>query len=172
MAISPAFTVAQTPTAPAYVVVTDTSTGSDASIASRRVYFQDAYGNYVVPSGTSTSYVEWAYADSSITINLLTTDLAVNVTVQWLDASNVVLYTLSEEYCLSEYNQQFFYYLLQNLALTPSIAQDANYFSNMSTYWMNIIGAQQAVTIGADISASQNSINRADIMRNNENKYF
>lgn len=172
MAISPAFTVAQTGTAPNLVLITDTSTGSDGDITQRRVFVQTATGTYLVSTGTTTDYTQWSYSDASISLDILSTDQAVSITVQWLDVSNAVLYTLTQLYCLAEYNKTFFYYLIQQQALTPSIIQDANYFSNMATLWMNITGAIQAVEIGADISASQNCLDRATYMQNNQQDFF
>lgn len=172
MAISPAFTISQSALTPGSVTATDTSTGTDAAISQRRIFFQTAYGTYLVVDGTLTTYEPWAYADASDTWDLLDEDSAVSVTVQWLNAADTVLYTLTQVYCLSEFNKQFFYYLQQQAALTPGIPQDTNYFSNMATYWMNITGAIQAVEIGADIAASQNCLNRATNMMNNQTKYF
>lgn len=172
MALSPAFSVSQSALNPALVLVTDTSTGSDGAIVSRRVYVQTSTGTYLVPSGTTTDYTVWPYADASISLNILAQDSACAVTVQWLDVSNNILYTLTQLYCFAEYNKQFFYYLIQQQALTPSIIQDANYFGNIATYWMNIVGGINAVEIGADISASQNCLNRATYMMQNQQDTF
>ena len=49
MSFSPAFTASQSAATPSTVVFTDTSTGSDGSIASRRIYVTDNNGNAVVP---------------------------------------------------------------------------------------------------------------------------
>lgn len=172
MPITPAFTISQSALNPAAVTATDTSTGSDIDISVRRIFFQTAYGTYLVESGTSTDYEVWSYADASETWDILTEDSACSITVQWLNAGGTVLYTLTQVYCLAEFNKQFFYYLQQQPALTPSVPMDTNYFSNMATYWMNITGAIQAVEIGADIAASQNCLNRATNMMNNQSMYF
>ena len=172
MPITPAFTASQSGLSPTVVTLTDDSTGSDVNITQRRVYFQNAYGSYVVASGTSTQYMPWSYADSSQAFNILTVDLSLAITVQWLDSSDTVLYSLTQLYCFPQYNKNFFYYLLQNQALSPWIYQDNPYNGNLALYWVNIIGAIQAVEIGADISASQNCLNRATNMMNNESMYF
>lgn len=172
MPIVPAFTISQSSIAPSNVTATDTSTGSDVSITSRRIFFQTTLGTYLVETGTSTQYESWAYADSSDTWNILTTDQALSITVQWLDVSNNILYTLTQVFCLAAYNKQFFYYLGQQQALTPGIIQDSNYFSNMATYWMLITGAIQAIEIGADVASSQNCLNAATQMMQNQSYYF
>lgn len=172
MPITPSFQISQSSVNAALITATDDSSGSDVAITQRRIYFQTSIGTYLVESGTTTDYEQWAYADSSDTWEILTTDEALSITVQWLDVSNNVLYSLTQVYCLSQYNRQFFYYLVQQQALTPSIIQDQTYFSNMATYWMNIIGAIKAVEIGADIAASQNCLNRATYMMTNQSLFF
>jgi hypothetical protein len=166
------FSISQTPSNPALVIAEDTSTGADAAIVSRRITFTDSAGNTVVPSGTSTSYVAWALATNPITITLLTSDMAFNITVQWLDVSNTVLYTKSETYCLAEYNKSYLYYLIAQQAQAYPIIQDTNYWSNVGIFWVNIIGAIKAVELANDIASSQASLNRSTFMQQNANLYF
>jgi len=172
MALTPAFTISQSALTPGVVTATNTATGTDAAVTQLRIYFQTTSGTYLVVSGTTTDYESWALADVSDSWDILDTDQSLSVTVQWLSVANAVLYTLTQVFCLSQYNKNFFYYLVQQQALTPSILQDSNYFSNMATYWMNITGAIQAVEIGADIAASQNCLDRATYMLDNSNLFF
>jgi hypothetical protein len=172
MPLSPAFTISQSALTPAYITATDASTGSDAAIAIRRIYFETNLGTNLVESGNDEDYETWSYADSSDTWDILDTDQALSVTVEWLNSSNVVLYELTQVFCLSQFNKNFFIYLIQNQGLTPGVLQNANYFSSISTYWMNIIGAIKAIEIGADISGSQNCLDRATEMMQKQNVYF
>lgn len=172
MPITPAFTAAQSGLTPSVVTLTDTSTGSDVLITQRRVYFQTNQGAYLVPSGTLTDYATWAYADTSESFDILTVDYALSVTVQWLDSSDTVLYTLTQLYCFPQNLKNFFYYLFQQQALSPIVPLDTNYYLNISTLWSNIIGAIQSVEVGADIASSQNCLNRATYMMQNESEFF
>ena len=173
MSFSPAFTCAQSTAAPSTVVFTDTSTGTDGSIDSRRIYVTDYAGNYIVPTGTSTSYISWPLATNPITVqNLLTQDTACNVLVQWLDSGGNVLYESDEDFPFVATNQQFYFYLIQQLALSPTTLQDTTFASNLALYWTYIIGAINAISYGDSISASQNMINLANNMMNNQNYYF
>lgn len=172
MPFQEAFSASQSGLTPNTVTLTDDSTGSNAAIASRRVYFQTANGAYLVPSGTTTDYATWSYADTSASFAVLEEDKALAITVQWLDVSNNILYSLTILYCFPQFNKNFFYYLFQQQALSPIVVQDTWYYLNLSTYWSNIIGAIQAIEIGADIANSQNCLNRATNMMNNEAKYF
>lgn len=173
MAFSESFTVSQTGLNPDLVILTDDSSGSDVLIVSRRITFTDSQGQTVVPSGTATSYVEWALATNPISVNLYPSlDAALSIKVDWLDASNVVLYTLTQEYPLERVNKNFFVYLLQQQALKPNIVQDTNYYSNLAQYYINIIGGIAMVEDADDLAGSQNCINKATYMMQNQSKYF
>lgn len=172
MPFSPSFTVSQNPINPGYIVVNDTSTGTDNLIVSRRVTIKDSEGNYIVPSGTTTDYIVWALGTTSIALNVLTQDTAANIKVEWLYSGNVVQYTANANYCFTQYNQQFLYYLIQLQSLNYNIIQDTNYWGNVGIFWTNIKGAINAVEIGNDIVAAQVCLNRATNMANNQAKYF
>lgn len=167
------FTVGQSPSSPDSVVFEDTSTGTDVAVTQRRIYITDNDGNAVVPSGTATAYIAWPLATNPITVsNLLTVDLAVNIDVQWLDVSNNILYEDDNEFCLREFNKQNFIYLIQNQALSPGVVQDETYFSNLCQYWINIVGANVMVEDAVDLSGSQNCLNRATNMLDNQQLFF
>lgn len=168
----PNFTVAQTPQNPAIVVIADTSTGTPTTpIVSKRIYVKDYLGNYIVPAGVNTNYIEWDIVDNPLTLNLLTQDVAVNIKVEWLDSLDVE-YELDNNYCFSEFNKQFLYYLIQLQSMTYNIIQDTNYWGNVSTFWINVIGAVNSVEIGNDIYASQVCLNRATFMAQNQSNFF
>lgn len=172
MAFVQDFSISQTALNPALIIAEDTSTGVDAAITQRRIFFLDSEGNYLAESGVTTDYNAWAYATNPKSFDVLTEDTALQITVQWLDVSNNVLYSKTQSYCLAYYNKQFLYYLVQQQSLNPGIVQDTSYNSNVALFWTTIIGAVNAVTIGDDISASQNSLNRGTEMRNNQSFYF
>lgn len=174
MPFSQNFTVSQTPSNPAYVIFTDTSDGDpgDYDIDIRRIIVTDCNGNYIVPTGTTTTYIEWPLNDNPISLNLLTQDTAVNVEVQWLNVDDEVLYSLDNNYCLSEFNKQFLYYLIQLQSLTYNVIQDNNYWGNVGIFWSNIIGAINSVEIGDDIFASQTCLSRATFMAQNQANFF
>lgn len=172
MPFVPSISVSQSAETPNELTITDNSTGSDGAISVRRVYIQTATGEYLVESGTTTDYEVWAYADSSITLDVLTEDQCVNILVQWLNSSNVVLYSYENQYALSEYNKQFLVTLVAAQGLTPGIVQDSNYSGNIAIFWTNIIAGINQVEFAADIAGGQNCFNRATNMRLQENLYF
>lgn len=172
MPLSPAFSISQTALNTRLAIATDTSTGSDVAITGRRITFTTNSNTTLVVSGTTTSYNLWALVDTTASFNILPQDYALSILVQWVNVSGTVLYSSIQSYCLAYNNKQNFYYLIQQQALTPNIVQDANYYSNLAIYWANIIGAEQAIEIGNDLSASQNCLDRATEMLTNEAKYF
>lgn len=172
MPIVPLISVSQSALTPNIVSVEDVSTGSDIAITQRRIFVQTATAVYLVPSGTTTDYTQWAYATDNIDLDILTQDECVNMVVQWLNVSDVVLYTYENQYALSEYNKQFLVYLVQQQGLQPGIVQDTNYNGSIGTFWTNIIAGINQVEFGGDIAGGQNTFNRATEMRLNEDKYF
>lgn len=172
MPLAPNFSIAQNPTTPSIVVAADTSTGSDAAIVSRRIYFIDADGNYIVPTETTTNYIVWALANASQSFDILTRDKSLQITVEWINVSGSVLYSLSQLFCLSIYSKQFLYYLVQLQGIAPPIIADANYSSNLALVWSNILGAINAVSLASDLKASQNCLDRINNMIQNKGNYF
>src|SRR4051812_32015248 len=93
MALTPNFVASQAGGTPQNLTLTDSSTGSDGAITQRRIYLVQADGTYLTPSGSTTDYIAWAYANASITISdILSNDIALSILVQWLSVTNVVLY--------------------------------------------------------------------------------
>jgi hypothetical protein len=170
MPLTPSFTISQNVLYPNLVIATDDSDGSDIAVTQRRIYVSNSVGTYLVPSGTSTDYSQWIYANSSISLDILTEDTAVSVRVDWLDVSNTVLYTETETYCLALYNKQFLYELVQGMQ--PSITLDTNYNPNTANLWVAILGAENSVEVGGDIVASQACLDRATYLRTNQSNYF
>lgn len=172
MSFTPSFTLGQDPLYPNICVATDDSGGSDAAIDSRTIEITDSNGNPLVPSGTTTDYVVWPYADVAISLAILDQDEAVSATVNWLDINGAVLYTLTDQFCLAQYSKNFFYYLIQLQGLTPSIPADTNYDSNCALFWARVTGAINAIVNNSDLSGSQNCLNKATEMRQQQAKYF
>ena len=152
-------------------MLTDTSTGSDAAITSRRVYLTNSDGDYVVPTGNSTNYVEWPYADSSITIDCLTEDTALSVRVDWLDVSNGILYTKTILCGFTGYNEAFYYQLTQG-QISSNIINDTTYYNNKMNLRVAIDSGNQAIEVGEDIFSAQSCYDIATNLRLNENFYY
>ena len=169
--MSASILVSQSASTPSSLTVTDNSTGLSGTITQRRVYVSNAYGEFLTGNGV-VNYTEWALAEASIVLDILTEDIGALIKVEWLNVSNVVVDEVENTYPLAEYNQQFLYYLLGLQGLTPGVYQDSNYSGNIAIFWTNIIAGINAVEYGNDIAACQNCFNRATQMRLEQNFYF
>lgn len=170
MAYSQSFTAYQIVTNPTGVVVADTSTGSDAAIASRRITITKSDGTTLVPSGTSTSYVVWALSDGSTkTISVLDKDYAVSITVDWLNAGGSVLYTTTTLYGFYYYANVFYQGLLQAQVSNPSLLANKNWLDGISALWTYIDGATNAISLMGDITNAQLMLSKAAWIINNLN---
>lgn len=175
MPLVPNFSTSQTAGSPSVINIQDTSTGSDGAVTQRRVYLVDWQGNYVVPSGTTTSYVQWPLAQTSISIDCLSEDMALSITVEWLNVSNVALYNKTEMVGFTLYNESFYYSLTQAQAAasTPTtILQDTTFLKNKSNLRLFIDSGDQAVTLASDIVSAQQCYNLASNLTNNQDFYF
>lgn len=171
MAFSEDFSVSQSGSTPESFTVTDTSTGSDGAIYARRIYVSNSDGEYLTGDG-SVDYDNWAYADASISLDVLTQSTAVDIRVDWVNSGGTILYTLTQQYCLAQYSKNFLYYLVQLQALTPGVVQDTPYWNNVAIFWANLRGAMNAIEVASDLDASQESLNRCTYMENNQADYF
>lgn len=174
MSFTPAIVVSQSAGTPENITVQDTSTGSDVAIVKRRLFLLQADGTYLVPNGTTTDYIEWALATNPITENLLTQDIALEITVQWLDVSNTVLYTYTNTYGLDAFGNNFFYGLTDGQVpiTNPYLELSSNYYLNKVQFYCYLTSAQQAITWAGDIYKAQIAYDLDQAMIDNSNYYF
>ncbi len=172
MPITPQFTGSQNSGTPNIISFVDTSTGSDSAITQRRIYLLQSNGEYLVPSGVTTNYIPWAYAQSSISLDVLTQDTALSVLVEWLNVSNVVLYSKTLSFGFTAYNETFYYGLTQDLVANPSLYASQDWFYNKMRLRVYIDSGNQAISFASDIVSAQISYGLATEMQTNQNFYF
>jgi hypothetical protein len=172
MPFSPNFSASQTIGVPNSITFTDTSTGTDVNIVSRRVFMQTAANSYLVEEGTTTNYEVWDYLFSAATYNVLDKDYALYITVQWLDGLNVVLYNKTVLLGFTMYNEEFDYQLTQVLSGNPLVMNDNNFFKNKSDLRVNIDGGNQAISYALDIYGAQQCYDRATNFRLNSPYFY
>lgn len=172
MAIVPNFSNAQPIGEPEDVTLVDTSTGTDGNITQRRAYFQTSSGSFLVPSGTTTDYVQWAYVDATLTVDILTKDYALQVKVEWLDVTDVVLYEDTQIIGFTSYNENYDYGLTQKLTGNPANIQDDDFFIRKSELRTAIDSGNQAIERASDITGAQQCYDRATNIRLNGVYYF
>jgi hypothetical protein len=173
MAFSPDFSASQDYGSPSVVTITNTSTGSDSAIVSRRLYFEDANSNYLVPEdNASTQYIAWSLSDNSIACDILDKDYALLVVAQWLDVSGTVLYQQSYRLSFTVFNENFDFLLSQMISANNPLINDNNFFGKKSLLRTFIDSGDKAVSRASDILTAQLCYDEATNLRSNAQYFF
>lgn len=162
----PNFYATQTLGLPSKITLVDTSTGSDVAITSREILLTLFDGSLLTPA------VSWTPSLSIKTLDYLTEDTALQITVIWKDVNGATLYSKTELYVFTMYNETFDYSLTSSQASTPLIVNDSNYYLNRIKLRTEIDNAKTAVSIGGSISNAQYSCDRATYLSSNPNLFF
>ena len=172
MPISPSFTASQNSGTPSIITLTDTSTGSDGAITQRRVYLLQSNGQYLVPTGTTTDYVEWDIVDSTISLNVLVQDTALSITVQWLSVTNTVIESVTTSFAFTAYNETFYYGLTESQVANANLTASTNWYQTKMILRVELDSAYQAITFASDIFSAQAALNRATFISTNQSFFF
>jgi len=173
MSFVASFTANQYISAPNLIVFDDTSVGSDSAIASRRVYMQKSDGTYLVTTETDTSYELWTLAvGSTVSFDVLDKDYALNITVEWLNSSNVVLYSKIVSYGFSTYAKIYNAKLSKAQVSRPSLIDNYNWLNTKFALNTYINAADDAISLGAGITIAQLSLSKAKFIIDNPKLVF
>ena len=178
MALSPSYVASQIIGSPSTIKFVDTSTGSDGSIASRRIYLTDYNNSPIVPTGTTATYIVWPLADSTFLADVLNNrSMALNILVEWVDVNGDIVVSVSTRLQgFTLFAESFYFSLTQAQAMQnqppPTIIGDSEYYSNKGILRTELDSGSQAITIGGDIVSAQGCYDRADFMCNNQQKFF
>ena len=172
MAISPSFTASQNSGTPSIITLTDTSTGTDVTITKRRVYLLQSDGTYLVPTGTTTNYIDWSIADISISLNVLVQDTALSITVQWLTSGDVVVANKTTSFAFTAYNETFYYGLTESQVANANLTASTNWYQTKMILRVELDSAYQAISFASDIFSAQAALNRATFISTNQSYFF
>jgi hypothetical protein len=172
MPLSPNFTASQNSGTPNLIFLTDTSTGSDVTITKRRIYLLQSNGTYLVPTGTTTDYIDWALADVTISLNVLIQDTALSITVQWLSAANVVVANKTTSFAFTAYNETFYYGLTESQVANANLTASTNWYQTKMILRVELDSAYQAISFASDIFSAQAALNRATFISTNQSYFF
>jgi hypothetical protein len=172
MPFVPNFTASQYSGTPSIITLTDTSTGSDVTIVSRRVYLLQANGTFLVPTGNATDYILWDLVDPSIDIDVLSQDTALSITVQWMDAANAVVTSKTISFAFTAYNETFYYGLTESQVANSNLTASTNWYQTKLVLRVEIDSAIQAITFASDIYSAQAALNRATFISTNQSFFF
>ena len=172
MPLVPNFTASQYSGTPSVITLTDTSTGSDVTITSRRVYLLQANGTFLVPAGNTTDYILWDLVDASISIDVLSQDSALSITVQWMNAGNTVVTSKTISFAFTAYNETFYYGLTESQVANANLTASTNWYQTKLILRVEIDSADQAITFASDIYSAQAALNRATFISTNQSYFF
>lgn len=163
MPLTPAFTVAATSSLGS-VIVSDTSTGSDVGLTSRNVTFYKT-------DGTVFYSTTWAIGDATKTIALLTTDLALNVKVDWLTA-DVVTYTTTRLFGSTAFLLTELSTLTRLQTSMPTQMNDRDFYFYKIVLGVEISGVGHSIDLMEDQFAAQGCIDRGQYLITNKNLFY
>ena len=174
MAFAPLFTAESVAGEPQNILFTDTSSGSDSNIVSRRIYFRDYLGSFVVESGSDLEYSEWPLPLATpITLDLLDADAAASITVEWLDVSNVVLYDYTIDATgFTEYSENFDYSTTQLISSNNKLTDDNNFWYNKTKLRTLIDAGNNAILRDSDLYSAQLCYDEATKLRLKSQYFF
>lgn len=155
------------------VTITAVVTGTDAAVTQRRVYLQTDTGDFLVPTGTSTDYIQWVISASTIAIDALgDSDRALRIYVEWLNVSNVVLYDSEQFVGLTLWNESFDYLTTQLISGNPLLMNDNNFWPNKSKLRTLIDAGNNAISFASDLYNAQQCYDAATELRNDAQYLF
>ena len=172
MPLVPNVTASQYSGTPSVITLTDTSTGSDVTITSRRVYLLQSNGTFLVPTGTTTDYIVWPLANSSIDLDVLTEDTALSITVQWMSSTNTVVTSKTISFAFTAYNETFYYGLTESQVANSNLSASTNWYQTKLILRVELDSANQAILFASDIYSAQSALNRATYISTNQAYFF
>ena len=165
MALTPSFTITPLGNGSSFTVA-DTSTGSDGAITDRVITL------YKVDNSVFGIFDFPLSAGSSITINALTQDIALNAIMTWNNNVGTPLYSFSLIFAFVQYALLFLSNLTQFQISNPSIVNDTFYMGNKFNMFTEVQSALNAINTGQSLGAAQSAILRYQNLIVNANDYF
>lgn len=154
---------------PSLIILQDNSEGTDANLTGRTIYLYNADGSLFTPP------IAWVIGDSSITLDVLSEDAALNIRVDWASSNpepDPSTYTYSQIHAFTKYGKDYVYYLTEMQTSNPSITQDRSYYSNKLRLLCEILSAENAINVGHSIYGAAQCIARYTYMIQNPTFYF
>lgn len=174
MPLTPNATITQSLAYPTQLTFTDTSTGSDGTIVTRRVFVITATGKWLTTSGESSTeaYELWPYPiGTPITLAVLSKNTAPSIRIEWWDSGAKVY----EKIIVGTYNlfgYVFGYNLTRDALSDPSVVGVPGYYLNKFTMLTELENSETAISYSSDIYNAQKALDRAQPFIDNRNTYF
>jgi len=153
MPLSPAFSITES-TQLGVVVLTDTSTGTDASVTGRRVRIYKTDGSLFVEEQN------WDINETTITLTILDKDYALNFEVYWDYIATPGVYTADLIFAFTRFGKFEYGQLVRLMTSNPDIIKDRDFFDYMKMMDVDIENAVFAIDEMEDQYAAQRAIER------------
>lgn len=162
---------------PSSFILTDTSDYTDepqATFSGRRIFLYKTDGTTLVPSGTTTDYIDFPYsAGDFIEIDVLNQDYSLDILVEWISLAPQPgsVYSLEVVYTFLEYTNLFIYGVIQTMRSNPLVINDTNFYTALMQIYVEKKNAEQANRY-QDQDNAQQSIERAKYFIDNSQFFF
>ena len=162
---------------PASFILTDNSSYVDEAqntFSGRRIYLIKDDGGFVVPDGTTTTYIDFPFSDGyQIALDVLPIDLSLNILVEWVsnDPQPGSVYDLQVIYTFTQYTKQFIYNTIQTWRANPSVVNDNNFWGALQQLHLEVNNAEMSNRY-QDQHSAQWSLDRARFIMDNSQLYF
>lgn len=169
MAFNGAFTISSL-IAPGGFTITDTSTGTDTNLTTRRIYLYQSDGTLL-----TGDFINWPLsAGTTMTLNVLTVDYCLNIVVMWVSSSPLPppsAYSASGLFNFVGYSKQFEDQQIGAIQSNPGILRSDGFYTSLGALQTEIDNSIQAASTNQQASA-QSALNRIQYMIINQTKFF
>lgn len=150
------------------ILLTDTSTGSDAGLTGRTISLFQTNGSLL-----TGSTIPWAIADNTITLDVLNKDYSLQILVSWATSAPIggSTYTKQKLFTSTGNLLAFNFYIIQQLTAQPDIVNNTDYMAALNRLEVEINNAQLAQTYGNQYLA-QAALDRGYYLEQYQNYFF
>lgn len=172
MAFTGSFTAVQSTDLKTLIIVDASSGGTDPNIISRYIYLYKIDGTTLVPTGTTTAYINFpivAGVGDTINLAILLKDYSLNILIVWTSTVPITgaVYQKTILFTATGNSNNAMYGIIQNLSANPNLLNETSYFNNLSKLQVNIDSAIQSQLYSDQFSA-QSALDRAYLLTSNK----
>jgi hypothetical protein len=156
---------------PSEILFTDTSSGSDVGIVARKIYLLKYDGTYLQQID-GQNFINWAYSANTLLLDILKSDTALSIRVDWSNNAGAVLYTYT---VLTVFNMNASLLddtLIAGQQAQPNLINNTNYYLNRIQLRVAINDAINSITQMSDITNSQQACDRGTYFVDNQSLFF
>ena len=162
---------------PSTFILTDDSSYADEpqnTFSGRKIYLYKDDGTTLVPTGTTTDYINFPFADGNqIELDVLEQDMSLNILVEW-ESTNPQpgsVYDLEVVYTFTQYTKEFIYNKIQTWRANPSVVNDNSFWGALQRLHLEVKNAEMSNRY-QDQHSAQWALDRAKYIMDNDQLFF